>query len=159
MTCFLCIGSLWIFQTTRTGMKSQTCAKTIHLRVTCPWMLNQSIFDYNPSITYILLGRHENFDKLKNWPDRTIHHRVLLCFSVILALRLPRLGKRVNLSAFRAFVRFVLVWFCRFPFPLGVSEGLRFVIVELPGLFSFLFFFLLFSAESLYLTLNRAYPA
>ena len=33
----------------------------------------------------------------------------------------------------------MLVWFCRFPFPLGVWEGLRFVIVALPGLFSYLF--------------------
>ena len=28
--------------------------------------------------------------------------------------------KRANLSAFRTFVRFVLVWICRFPLPLGV---------------------------------------
>ena len=27
---------------------------------------------------------------------------------------------RANLSAFRTFVRFVLVWICRFPPPLGV---------------------------------------
>ena len=33
---------------------------------------------------------------------------LFLCFSVLLALRLPRLGKRANLSAFRTFVRFVL---------------------------------------------------
>ena len=45
-----------------------------------------------------------------------------------------------NLSAFRTFVRFVLVWICRFPLPLGVWEGLRFVIVALPGLFSYFFF-------------------
>ena len=32
-----------------------------------------------------------------------------------------------------------LVWICRFPLPLGVWEGLRFVIVALPGLFSYLF--------------------
>ena len=58
--------------------------------------------------------------------------------------RLPRLGEeRANLSAFRTFVRFVLVWICRFPLPLGVWEGLRFVIVELPGLFSYLFYSLL----------------
>ena len=37
-----------------------------------------------------------------------------------------------GLGAFRAFVRFVLVWICRFPLPLGVWEGLRFVIVALP---------------------------
>ena len=38
---------------------------------------------------------------------------VLFCsrvFSVLLALRLPRLG-RASLGAFRTFVRFVLVWF------------------------------------------------
>ena len=33
--------------------------------------------------------------------------------------------ERPNLSVFRTFVRFVLVWFCRFPLPLGVWEGLR----------------------------------
>ena len=48
--------------------------------------------------------------------------------------------ERTNLRAFRTFVRFVLVWICRFPLPLGVWEGLRFVIVALPGLFSYLFF-------------------
>ena len=66
---------------------------------------------------------------------------LFLCFvffSVLLALRLPRLRKRANLSAFRTFVRFVHVWICRFPLPLGVWEGLRFVIVVLPGLFSYL---------------------
>ena len=47
--------------------------------------------------------------------------------------------ERANLSAFRTFVRFVLVLICRFPLPLGVWEGLRFVIVALPGLFSYLF--------------------
>ena len=33
------------------------------------------------------------------------------------------------------------LWICRFPLPLGVWEGLRFVIVVLPGFFSYLFFF------------------
>ena len=46
----------------------------------------------------------------------------------------------LGLGAFRAFVRFVFVWVCRFPLPLGVWEGLRFVIVALPGLFSYFFF-------------------
>ena len=64
---------------------------------------------------------------------------LFLCFSVLLALRLPRLEKRELISAFRTFVRFVLVWICRFPLPLGVWEGLWFVIVALPGLFSYLF--------------------
>ena len=48
--------------------------------------------------------------------------------------------ERANLSAFLTFVRFVLVWICRFRLPLEVWEGLRFVIVALPGLFSYLFF-------------------
>ena len=62
---------------------------------------------------------------------------LFLCFSVLLA----SLGEeRANLSAVRTFVRFVLVWFCRFSLPLGVWEGLRFVTVALPGLFSYLFF-------------------
>ena len=64
---------------------------------------------------------------------------LFLCFSVLLALRLPRLGRRSNLSAFRMFDRFVLIWSCRLPLPLDVWEGLRFVIVALPGLFSYLF--------------------
>ena len=33
--------------------------------------------------------------------------------------------ERANLSAFRTFVRFALVWFCLYSFPLGVWEGLR----------------------------------
>ena len=66
---------------------------------------------------------------------------LFLCFSVLLALRLPRLGKRerANLSAFRTFVRNARIWFCLFSLPLGVWEGLRFVIVALPGLFSYPF--------------------
>ena len=43
--------------------------------------------------------------------------------------------ERADLGAFRTCVRFALVWFC--PFPLGVWEGLRFVIVALPGLFRY----------------------
>ena len=35
---------------------------------------------------------------------------------------------------------FARVWFCLFPLPLGVWEELRFVIVALPGLFSYFFY-------------------
>ena len=60
-------------------------------------------------------------------------------FLVLLVLRLPRLGKRDLILVL--FVRlFDLCLFgCRFSIPLGVGEGLRFVIVALPGLFSYLF--------------------
>ena len=65
---------------------------------------------------------------------------LFLCFSVLLALRLPRLGKReLILVLFCTFDRFVLVWICQFPLPHGVWEGLLFVIVALPGLFSYPF--------------------
>ena len=47
--------------------------------------------------------------------------------------------ERANLSAFRTFVRFVLIWICRFSLLLGAWERLQFVIVALPGLFSYLF--------------------
>ena len=56
------------------------------------------------------------------------------------SIAITSLGEeKANLSAFRSFVRFVLVWICRFPLPLGVWEVQRFVIVTLPGLFSYLF--------------------
>ena len=58
-----------------------------------------------------------------------------------LSIALTSLWKeRVSIGAFRTFVRFALVWFCLFPLPLAVWEGLRFIIVEFPGLFSYLYF-------------------
>ena len=69
-----------------------------------------------------------------------------LCYFVpvffsLFSTEITSLGEeRVNLSTFRTFVQFALVWFCLVPLPLGVWEELRFVIVALPGPFSFLFF-------------------
>ena len=61
-----------------------------------------------------------------------------LCVFSPFTIAMTSLGEeRANLSAFRTFVRFVLVWFCRFPLPLYVWEGLRFVNVALPGIFFF----------------------
>ena len=75
----------------------------------------------------------------------TMCHFVLVFFCPF-SIAITSLGEeRVNLSAFRTFVRFVLVWICRFPLPLGVWEGLRFLIVALPGLFSYLFLQYLFN--------------
>ena len=55
---------------------------------------------------------------------------VLVFFSPF-SIAITSLGEeRANLSAFRTFVQFVLVWFRRFPLLLGVREGLRFVIVD-----------------------------
>ena len=73
----------------------------------------------------------------------SVCHFVLVFFSPF-SIAITSLGEeRANFSAFRTFVRFVLVWICRFPLPLGVWEGLRFVIVALPGLFSYLFLLIL----------------
>ena len=59
----------------------------------------------------------------------------VLVFFILFSIAITSLGEeRANLSVFRTFVRFVLVWICRFPLPLGIWEGLRFVIVALPGL-------------------------
>ena len=69
----------------------------------------------------------------------TLCYFVLVFFSPF-SIAITSLGEeRANFSAFHTFDRFVLVWICWFPLPLGVWEGLRFVIVALPGLFSYLF--------------------
>ena len=69
----------------------------------------------------------------------TFCHFLLFVFSPF-SIVITSLGEEIaNLNAFRTFVRFVLVWVCRFPLPLGVWEGLGFVIVAHPGLFSYLF--------------------
>ena len=74
----------------------------------------------------------------------TLCYFVLVFFSPF-SIAITSLGEeRANLSAFPTFVRFALVLFCLFSLPLGVWEGLRFVIVALPGLFSYHFFFEIF---------------
>ena len=68
---------------------------------------------------------------------------LFLCFFSPFSIAITSLGEeRANLRAFRTFVRFVLVWSCRFPLPFGGWEGQRLVIVALPGLFSYLFFYI-----------------
>ena len=64
----------------------------------------------------------------------------IIFFCVFSIVNTPLGEKRASLDAFRTFVQFALVWFCLFPLPLGVWVGLRFVILALPGLFSYLFF-------------------
>ena len=68
---------------------------------------------------------------------------MLFCSCVFspFSIAITSLGEeRANLSAFLTFVRFALVWFCLFPLPLGVWDGLWLVIVALPLDFSFTFF-------------------
>ena len=69
----------------------------------------------------------------------TLCYLVLVFFSPF-SSGITSLGEeRANLGAFRTFVRFVHVLFCPIPVPLGVWEGMRFVIVILPGLCSYRF--------------------
>ena len=66
---------------------------------------------------------------------------LFLCFSVLLVLRLPRLGKReLILVLFIRLFGLCLFRFVGFLFLHGVWEALRFVIVAFPGLFSYFFF-------------------
>ena len=69
----------------------------------------------------------------------TLCYFVLGFFSPFSIMNTSLGEERANLSTFRKFVRFALVWFCLFPLPLGVWEGLRFVIVALLRLFSYFF--------------------
>ena len=65
---------------------------------------------------------------------------LFLCFSVLLVLRLPRLGKReLILVLFVRLSGLCLFRFVGFLFLLASGKELRFVIMALPGLFSYLF--------------------
>ena len=69
-----------------------------------------------------------------------LFYNTIKVFSVVKAFgtNCIALGReRACFGAFRTFVRFVHVWFCLFPLPLGVWEAMRFVIVTLPGHFSY----------------------
>ena len=71
-----------------------------------------------------------------------------------LSIGITLLGEeRANISAFRTFVRFALVWFWLFPLPLGGWEGLRLVIVTLPELFFFYLFFFISNRSKAVLSL------
>ena len=69
----------------------------------------------------------------------TLYYFILVLFSPFSIAITSLWEEGANLSASRTFVRFALVWYCLLPLPLGVLEGLRFVIVALPGFFSYLF--------------------
>ena len=65
---------------------------------------------------------------------------LFLCFSVLLVLRLPRLGKReLILVLFVRLFGLSLFGFVGFLFLLGSGKGCGFMIVALPELFSYFF--------------------
>ena len=108
------------------------------MRLSEKWSESTSTLSHNPFNINILEGRcFPNFKSTRQFVFcLTLCHFVLV-FDSHFSIAITRLGKRELILV--VFVRFVLVWICRFPLPLGVWEGLRFVIVALPGLFSYLF--------------------
>ena len=65
------------------------------------------------------------------------------CIFSRFSIAITSLGEqRANVSAFRTFFRFALVWFCLFPLPVGIWVGLLFVIVAIPELFSYLYYYI-----------------
>ena len=102
----------------------------------------------NGTVSTKIYDKRDDFDfDIVNFPflDGDVPRRTSYGLYISQLIRFASLGeKRANLSAYRTFVRFVLVWICRFLLPLGVMEGLLFVIVALPGLFSYFFFFFFF---------------
>ena len=79
----------------------------------------------------ILLVRISYFSFFGLVLDLVTYCRLLLCSECI--------GPTACLHC-NTFVRFAIVWFCLFPFPLGVWKGLLLLIVAPPGLFSYVYF-------------------
>ena len=81
---------------------------------------------------------------IKTYSTRRFVLCLIVCYFVLVffspfSIAITSLGEeRVNLSTLRTFVRFVPVWICQLPLPLGVWQGLWFVIVAIPGFFSYL---------------------
>ena len=110
----------------------------------------------------ILYSGKRNYNELLNvYLKFEVKKNCALCYFVLgggggggfspFSIAITSLGEeKANLCAFRTFVRFVLVWFCWIPLPLGVWEGLWFVIMVLPGRLSFssFFFFFFFGIKS-----------
>ena len=133
-TDFLCVSVLRVASGSR--VKLASCKSALNPPVVCSTDRSKAVVPVLVllfvALWFILQG-----DLLYVFPC------VILFFSPF-SIAITSLGEeRANLSAFRTFVRFVLVWICRFLLPLGVWEGLRFVIVALPGLFFLPFFCLL----------------
>ena len=134
-TEFLCISVLRVASGPR--VKLVSCKSALNPSVVCSTARSKALV---PVLVLLFLALW--FILQSDLFCLTLRHFVLVFFSHF-SIAITSLGEeRANLSAFRTFVRYVLVWICRFPFPLDVWEGLRFVIVALPELFSYPFFWL-----------------
>ena len=133
-TEFLCISVLRVASGPR--VKLASCKRSLNPTVVCSTDRSKAVVPVNVSLT---LCCFMVYSTRRFVVCLSVCHFVLVFFSPF-SIAITSLGEeRANLSAFRTFVRLVFVWICRFALPLGVWEGLRFVIVALPGLFSYLF--------------------
>ena len=81
----------------------------------------------------------------------SVCHFVLVFFSPF-SIAITSLGEeRANLSAFRTFVRFVLVWICRFPLPRGLGRA---AVCDCGTPWTFLLPFFAWPEQKMYLDQN-----
>ena len=129
-TEFLCISVLRVASGPR--VKLASCKSALNPPVVYSTDRSKAVV---PVLVLLFVGLWFIYSTRRFVVCLTMCHFVLVFFSPF-SIAITSLGEeRANLSAFRTFVRFVLVWFCRFLLPLGVWEGLRFVIMALPGHF------------------------
>ena len=130
-TEFLCVSVLRVASGPR--VKLASCKSALNPPVVCSTDRSKAV------VVSLILCCFVVYSTRRFVVCLSVCHFVLVFFSPF-SIAITSLGEeRANLNAFRTFVRFVLVWICRFPLPLGVWEGQRFVIAALPGLFSYLF--------------------
>ena len=88
----------------------------------CVSVFEEAPSDYKTHITYMF----RSISQFENSLQKDAYSNILkITIPKTESIAITSLGEeRANLSAFRTFVRFVFVWICRFPLPLGVWEGL-----------------------------------
>ena len=133
-TDFLCISVLRVASGPR--VKLPSCKSALNFTVVYPTDRSKAVVP----VLVLLFGVFVVYSARRFVVCLTLCHSVLVCFSPF-SIAITLLGEeRTNLSAFRMFDRFVLVWICPFSLPLDVLERLQFVIVAFPRLFSYFFF-------------------
>ena len=131
-SCPFCFTRLRVASGPR--VKLASCKSTLNLPVVCSTDRSKAVVP----VLVLLFCCFVVYSTRRFFVCLFVCHFVLVFFSPY-SIAITLWKGSANLVAFRTFVRFGLVWICRFPLPLGVWEGLRFVIATLPGLFSYPF--------------------
>ena len=134
-TEFLCISVLRVASGHRVTLAN--CKSPLNPPVVCSTDRSKAVV---PALVLLYFSCFVVYSTRRFVLCLTLCHFVLVYFRPFSTAITSLWEERGYFSAFRTFVRFALVWFCPLPLPLGVWEGLRFVIVALSGLFSYLFF-------------------